>query len=104
MSAREFKDMMTDGKPDLSKIEFAVFGVGDTRYEFFSKATDTMEQLFEQNGATKIAPGVKSNTAEYESDFLRWVKIITPLVEKFNGVQQEGLVQLAALASLQVQI
>jgi flavodoxin short chain len=55
----EYHMQLESEKPDLNGKKFAVFGCGETVYEFFCKAVDTLEETFSKLGAAKLTAGLK---------------------------------------------
>ncbi len=54
-SAEDFYDALIEQKPDLSGIQFATFGLGDTEYEeTFNFGCQRIDKLFTKQGAQRI--------------------------------------------------
>jgi len=50
----KFVDALTQQTPNLSKIKYAVCGLGDSNYDTFCQAGKTIDQLLQQLGATRL--------------------------------------------------
>lgn len=50
--------------PNLQGIGFAVFGTGESCYQFFARAVDRLEEAYEAWGAHKIHHSLKIDTLE----------------------------------------
>jgi MioC protein len=51
--ARPFIESLNSETPDLSGVEFAVFGLGDSTYEHYSRGSEIIEEKLRQLGATR---------------------------------------------------
>jgi len=49
-----FAESLNDKKPDLSKIKYAVCGLGDSNYDTFCQAAITIDQLLKTLNATSM--------------------------------------------------
>ncbi len=52
--ARPFIEALNSNAPDLSGVEFAVFGLGDSTYEHYSRGSEIIEEKLRSLGATRI--------------------------------------------------
>lgn len=59
ISAKPFAEKLTAGKPDLSAIRFAIFGMGDSEYEeTFNFGPKALAELMQGCGAVQIGARV----------------------------------------------
>jgi flavodoxin I len=72
--------------PDLSGKSFAVFGTGESCYEFFAGGVDKLEEQYAEFGAEKIHDSLKIDTLEEDpvenEQVVEWAKKIA---EKLVG-------------------
>lgn len=52
--AKPLFDSLEDQRPSLSGIEYAIFGLGDSSYEFYSKGSEHIDHKLTELGATRI--------------------------------------------------
>lgn len=62
-TAAPFHDALLTQKPDLSGLRFAAFGLGDSIYETFNNAIDTIREALSELGAVQIGPTAKHDAA-----------------------------------------
>ncbi|CDO31007.1 flavodoxin domain-containing protein [Mycolicibacterium porcinum] len=53
-TAEPFFNALTSSKPDLSAVQFAAFGLGDSSYDTYNRGIRTLTQTFADLGATQI--------------------------------------------------
>ncbi|MFM9591779.1 flavodoxin domain-containing protein [Streptomyces scabiei] len=62
-TAAPFYDALVAQRPDLTGVRFAAFGLGDSIYETFNNAIDTLRGALLQLGAEQIGPTAKHDAA-----------------------------------------
>jgi len=78
-----FYDAINEGRPDLSSLRFAAFGLGDSNYETYGNGIDVVSGLLRELGATQLGQTGRHDAAKGEalSDVaVNWVKGLLPLV------------------------
>jgi len=55
----EFHMQFEENPPQLSGKKFAVFGCGESVYEFFCQAVDILEKTFKEAGAERLVESLK---------------------------------------------
>jgi cytochrome P450/flavodoxin len=53
-SARPFAELLDDERPDLTGVRYAMFGLGDSSYEFYSRGSEHLDARFAALGATRF--------------------------------------------------
>lgn len=69
------KEITTNKSLDLSKVNFAVFGLGDKSYQHFNESAKIIDQAFLDRGAKRIVPlGLGDDKAEekWETAWYEW--------------------------------
>jgi sulfite reductase alpha subunit-like flavoprotein len=57
------------------KINFTIFGLGNTQYEHYNETGRAADRLFEKNGANRIYElGEGDDNCSLEDDFFEWRK------------------------------
>jgi sulfite reductase (NADPH) flavoprotein alpha-component len=64
---------------DLSRVRFAVFGLGDTAYEFYCQCGKDFDAAFERHGARRLRPRADVDT-EFEKPFRQWLAELVGLL------------------------
>lgn len=90
------KYLMSKKAPKLSETAFAVFGLGDTSYEFFSKAGKDFDSRLAELGAERLLDRVDADV-EFAADAEKWRKAVVELLQK--RVPAETPAQAAASAT-----
>ena len=71
-SARPFVDaLLADDGPDLSNVQFAVFGLGDRSYPNFAQCGKDVDAALERLGGRRLLARVDADT-DYEDDYAVW--------------------------------
>lgn len=67
---------------DFSKVKYAIFGLGNTQYQFFNKVAKDVHALLEKQKAHSIYKmGLGDNNASLEDDYSDWKAAIwKPLI------------------------
>ncbi|MDR7344534.1 sulfite reductase (NADPH) flavoprotein alpha-component [Pantoea alhagi] len=90
------KYLMSKKAPKLTETAFAVFGLGDTSYEFFSKAGKDFDSRLAELGAERLLDRVDADV-EFAADAQKWREAIVALLQK--RVPAETPAQAAATAT-----
>ena len=61
-----FYDALNTDKPDLTSLQFAAFGLGDSTYENYNNAIDSLVGIFSELGATQIGHTGKHDAGKGE--------------------------------------
>ncbi|TCV99223.1 NADPH-dependent assimilatory sulfite reductase flavoprotein subunit [Biostraticola tofi] len=75
-----FKFLMSKKAPALTDTHFAVFGLGDTSYEFFAKVGKDFDGRLEQLGAQRLLARVDADV-EYQAVALAWRQEVVALLK-----------------------
>ncbi len=73
------KDLLASSA-DLSKVKFAVFGLGDTAYHYYNEAAKIFDKRFEELGAKRVLPAGMGNDKDdekYETAYYEWMPEVT---------------------------
>jgi MioC protein len=74
-----FYDALKEIKPDLSKVQFAAFGLGDSTYENYNNAIDSLVNTFCSLGAIQLGHTGKHDAgkgADLSETAINWVQTI----------------------------
>lgn len=70
---------------DWKKVNFSVFGLGNTQYEHYNITGIEGDRLLEQLGAKRIYDlGLGDDNCSLEDDYLRWRKDLWPSLKEFR--------------------
>nr|AGM20565.1 NADPH-cytochrome P450 reductase [Chilo suppressalis] len=85
-NAMEFYEWLKSGEPDLTGLNYAVFGLGNKTYEHYNAVAIYLDKRLEELGATRVHElGLGDDDANIEDDFITWKDRFWPAVcEKFN--------------------
>jgi sulfite reductase (NADPH) flavoprotein alpha-component len=72
-NAVSFYEALKSSSVNLSKLSFAVFGLGDTSYPLFCNAGVLLDEVLAEKGAKRILPLVKADV-DYADDVTTWEK------------------------------
>lgn len=53
-SAIPFGELLDEEKPDLTGVQYAMFGMGDSSYENYSRGSEHIDERFAALGATRV--------------------------------------------------
>jgi len=67
--------------PQLGELEYAVFGLGDSSYEFFNQAAKDLDQHLQDLGATSVVDRVDADV-DYEAHTEAWYAQVLEIAEK----------------------
>nr|AXQ06577.1 NADPH cytochrome P450 reductase [Zygaena filipendulae] len=82
----DFYDWVRNSDPDLTGLNYAVFGLGNKTYEHYNAVAIVMDKRLEELGASRVCElGLGDDDANIEDDFITWKDKFWPAVcEKFN--------------------
>lgn len=83
-TAAPFYEVLTTHKPDLSSLEFAAFGLGDSTYETYGNGIDTVAKKLIELGAKQIGETGRHDAAKGQAltdVTLTWMESVLPLFE-----------------------
>ncbi|CAG9585425.1 unnamed protein product [Danaus chrysippus] len=85
-NAMDFYEWLKSGDPDLTGLNYAVFGLGNKTYEHFNSVAIYVDKRLEELGATRVFElGLGDDDANIEDDFITWKEKFWPAVcEKYN--------------------
>ncbi|KAJ2952727.1 hypothetical protein O0L34_g7077 [Tuta absoluta] len=102
-NSMEFYEWLKNGEPDLTGLNYAVFGLGNKTYEHYNAVAIYLDKRLEELGATRVYElGLGDDDANIEDDFITWKDKFWPAVcEKFNieSTGEEELVRQFRLIS-----
>ena len=75
-NAQEFFNWLQDGGTDLTRMKYAVFGLGNKTYEHFNAMAIYVDKKLAQLGAKRIHPlGLGDDDVNLEDDFITWKEL-----------------------------
>ncbi|XP_072943352.1 NADPH--cytochrome P450 reductase isoform X1 [Epargyreus clarus] len=85
-NAMDFYEWLKSGDPDLTGLNYAVFGLGNKTYEHYNAVAIYLDKRLEELGATRVYElGMGDDDANIEDDFITWKDKFWPAVcEQFN--------------------
>ncbi|KAG6442565.1 hypothetical protein O3G_MSEX002457 [Manduca sexta] len=85
-NSMEFYEWIKNGDPDLTGLNYAVFGLGNKTYEHYNAVAIYLDKRLEELGATRVFElGLGDDDANIEDDFITWKDKFWPAVcEKYN--------------------
>ncbi|CAG4910379.1 unnamed protein product [Colias eurytheme] len=85
-NAMDFYEWLKNGEPELTGLNYAVFGLGNKTYEHYNAVAIYIDKRLEELGATRVYElGLGDDDANIEDDFITWKDKFWPAVcEKFN--------------------
>ncbi|UUE45948.1 NADPH-dependent assimilatory sulfite reductase flavoprotein subunit [Pectobacterium aroidearum] len=93
------KFLLSKKAPALKDTAFAVFGLGDTSYEFFSKAGKDFDDRLAELGAERLLDRVDADV-DYQVLAEQWRRQLVDILQARVPVQGEAVAQIAAQGSL----
>ncbi|XP_049858978.1 NADPH--cytochrome P450 reductase [Schistocerca gregaria] len=90
-NAMEFYEWLQNGDPDLTGLNYAVFGLGNKTYEHYNEVAKYIDKRLEDLGATRVYEmGLGDDDANIEDDFITWKDQFWPAVCEFFGIESTG--------------
>ncbi|XP_015190059.1 PREDICTED: NADPH--cytochrome P450 reductase isoform X2 [Polistes dominula] len=87
-NAMEFVDWLKNGNPDLTGLNYSVFGLGNKTYEHYNEVAIYVDHRLEQLGATRVYElGLGDDDANIEDDFITWKEKFWPAVCEYFGIE-----------------
>nr|SVE75622.1 EOG090X027R [Daphnia hispanica] len=87
-NASAFYEWLKSEEPDLTGVNYAVFGLGNKTYEHFNSMGKFFDKRLEELGATRVVEaGVGDDDGNMEEDFLTWKDTLWPAVLDFFGLE-----------------
>ncbi|MDF7662891.1 NADPH-dependent assimilatory sulfite reductase flavoprotein subunit [Erwiniaceae bacterium L1_54_6] len=93
------KFLMSKKAPTLNSTAFAVFGLGDTSYEFFSKAGKDFDSRLAELGAERLLDRVDADV-DYAAQGSRWRQQITDILRARVPTEAPAIAAITAAGSL----
>ncbi|MEL7627857.1 NADPH-dependent assimilatory sulfite reductase flavoprotein subunit [Pectobacterium aroidearum] len=93
------KFLLSKKAPALKDTAFAVFGLGDTSYEFFSKAGKDFDDRLAELGAERLLDRVDADV-DYQALAEQWRRQLVDILQARVPVQGETVAQIAAQGAL----
>ncbi|ABZ93661.1 Sulfite reductase (NADPH), beta subunit [Leptospira biflexa serovar Patoc strain 'Patoc 1 (Ames)'] len=90
-AAKPFIQILSDAKDSLSKMKFAVLGLGDTSYPLFCQTGIDVDSMLEKLGAERIHDLGKCDV-DFELVSKPW---ITDLISKLNAISKTATTQVS---------
>lgn len=91
INANEFYETLKASTIDLSELQFAVFGLGDSSYPLFCQAGILLDEVLEQKGAKRLLPLVKADV-DYADLVTRWESDIKKALSGNTAVSAQPVV------------
>ncbi|WP_409307895.1 NADPH-dependent assimilatory sulfite reductase flavoprotein subunit [Pectobacterium sp. B1J-3] len=89
------KFLLSKKAPELKDTAFAVFGLGDTSYEFFSKAGKDFDNRLAELGAERLLERVDADV-DYQALAEQWRRQLVDILQARVPVQGTAVAQLAS--------
>ncbi|MDY4378710.1 NADPH-dependent assimilatory sulfite reductase flavoprotein subunit [Pectobacterium brasiliense] len=93
------KFLLSKKAPEMKDTAFAVFGLGDTSYEFFSKAGKDFDSRLAELGAERLLDRVDADV-DYQGLAEQWRRQLVDILQARLPVQGEAVAQIAAQGAL----
>uniref|UniRef100_A0A915NYH5 Flavodoxin-like domain-containing protein n=1 Tax=Meloidogyne floridensis TaxID=298350 RepID=A0A915NYH5_9BILA len=72
-NAQALHEYFTNNEPDLAKLKYSVFGLGNKTYEHYNAVGKFFDKRLEELGAERIYElGLADDDGNLEEDFMRW--------------------------------
>jgi len=95
-NALQFHEFIKNEETDLSGLNYAVFGLGNSTYEYYNKMGKDTDELLEKRGAYKLsALGLGDDDGNIEDDYMNWREAFwADICKKFGVVKSEDNLQI----------
>ncbi|MEI7264817.1 NADPH-dependent assimilatory sulfite reductase flavoprotein subunit [Pectobacterium carotovorum] len=93
------KFLLSKKAPEMKDTAFAVFGLGDTSYEFFSKAGKDFDNRLAELGAERLLDRVDADV-DYQGLAEQWRRQLVDILQARVPVQGTAVAQIAAQGAL----
>ncbi|MFP1723187.1 NADPH-dependent assimilatory sulfite reductase flavoprotein subunit [Lonsdalea quercina] len=94
-----YKYLFSKKAPTLNDAAFAVFGLGDSSYEFFCKAGKDFDSRLAELGAERLLDRVDADVA-FQPDAEQWRQRLTEALKSRHQAQDAAAVQTAAVGAV----
>ena len=96
-----FSKWLKSADPELSGVQFCVFGLGNTQYEHYNAMGRLVNKLLEERGADRAYDyGEGDDDGTLEQDFENWRDGLWPaLVKRFGGDSAAAALKAGALSN-----
>ncbi len=88
-----FKYLKGQNRPQLDDLHYAVFGLGDSSYEFFNQAGRDLDALLQEAGAQPLLARVDADV-DFQSPSTAWREQLLNEVEKQQPSEQVRIIPL----------
>ncbi len=82
-----FRYLSAKKKPKLENLQYAIFGLGDSSYEYFCKAAEDIDNYFQNSGAKTLLPRVDADVS-FQTQAEHWGIEILQELEKVVPVEK----------------
>nr|QQZ00429.1 CPR [Cydia pomonella] len=90
-NAMEFYEWLKNGDPDLTGLNYAVFGLGNKTYEHYNAVAIYLDKRLEELGGTRVYEvGLGDDDANIEDDFITWKDKFWPSVCEMFNIESTG--------------
>ena len=97
-SARElFKYLQGRKSPELGRLQYAIFGLGDSSYEYFCQAARDLDQLLKARGARSLIDRVEADV-DFQAYTASWSQQVLNEVEKVIPAAQAQVIPIQRAA------
>ncbi|MCV9878541.1 NADPH-dependent assimilatory sulfite reductase flavoprotein subunit [Brenneria izbisi] len=93
------KFLFSKKAPSLKEAAFAVFGLGDTSYEFFSKAGKDFDHRLAELGAERLLDRVDADV-DYQTAAQQWRRQLVDILQARLPAQSEAALQASSRGAL----
>lgn len=84
LSAQKFFDDLTQLQQDLSHVNYAILGIGDSSYPLFCQASKDLEGILISKSAKSIIP-IQNLDTDYKTHTRPWINQIVDKLKSFNS-------------------
>lgn len=88
LNAQKFYDNLANLSKDLSGLQYAVFGLGDSSYPFFCRAGEVVDQQLQRLNAKSVLPYQKADV-NYQPVANRWFENVLHLIQNHSTTDTE---------------
>lgn len=88
-----FRYLSAKKKPKLENLQYAIFGLGDSSYQYFCKAAQDIDEYLQGAGAKAFAPRIDADLV-YQAEAEKWGTEVLQKLEKIMPPKQTNVVAL----------
>ncbi|SDS48675.1 MioC protein [Brevibacterium sandarakinum] len=89
-SAEPFHRALSAGRPDLSMLQYAMFGRGDSTYaETYSQGSEHVDRLLTELGATRVGEYGREDAGDWDTPediAVQWAEVVVKVREGEDAV------------------